>query len=133
MQIDPYLKTHHMGVGCDNCGSKNFPGIRYKCTVCKNYDLCEKCAAQLHLGDKKFHDHALLKIPYPYFDRSVIGSQFYGDHGIFCIKHVQDGRAAICGTCTTCGEFTGSLENKYCNDCSEKFYACAICGKSVFQ
>lgn len=34
-------------------------GIRYKCAICENFDLCEKCESK---GD---HPHPLLKIRVP--------------------------------------------------------------------
>jgi len=33
----------HYGVSCDGCEQKPLSGARYKCLVCDNYDLCEKC------------------------------------------------------------------------------------------
>jgi len=58
---DPNSRPIHHGVVCDGCGSQNFSGIRYKCSVCPNYDLCESCET------KKLHDgtHQLLKIARP--------------------------------------------------------------------
>ena len=54
------LITHYR-VKCDGC--KKFPieGIRYKCTICKNFDYCEECEKKyaLELG------HPLLKIRKP--------------------------------------------------------------------
>jgi len=51
----------HDGVTCDGC--KQFPivGARFKCTVCHDYDLCEKCEA------KGAHDasHPLVKMIKP--------------------------------------------------------------------
>lgn len=33
----------HNGVTCDGCRVKDFPGIRYTCQTCYNYDLCPSC------------------------------------------------------------------------------------------
>ena len=37
----------HENVACDGCGIAPIVGIRYKCTVRKNYDLCAKCEDRL--------------------------------------------------------------------------------------
>jgi len=49
----------HEGVACDGCGVSPIVGIRYKCSVRKNYDLCAKCEDRLE------HEHAFLKITQP--------------------------------------------------------------------
>lgn len=51
----------HCRVKCDGC--KKFPieGIRYKCTICKNFDYCEECEKKYALE----HGHPLLKIRKP--------------------------------------------------------------------
>ena len=38
-----FSKGRHVGFVCDRCGDTDFFGIRYKCTVCHDFDLCEKC------------------------------------------------------------------------------------------
>jgi len=49
----------HTNVKCDKCGIVPIVGIRYKCSVCEDYDLCEQC-------ERKFgHEHATLKIRHP--------------------------------------------------------------------
>lgn len=46
----------HAGVTCDSCGVTPIQGIRYKCSVCADYDHCEKCEAE------RTHPHPFLKI-----------------------------------------------------------------------
>ncbi|KAI2490581.1 NBR1-like protein [Fragilaria crotonensis] len=33
----------HTGTSCDSCGSQNFPGSRFKCQTCSDFDLCQSC------------------------------------------------------------------------------------------
>lgn len=49
----------HPGVACDGCGVHPIIGIRYKCSVCKNFDYCEVCE------DRQAHDHPFIKIVKP--------------------------------------------------------------------
>jgi len=49
-------KPIHHGVTCDVCNVKPIVGVRYKCSVTEDYDMCEKCEA---VAD---HPYPLLKI-----------------------------------------------------------------------
>eukprot|EP00518_Triparma_eleuthera_P011236 CAMPEP_0182487300 /NCGR_PEP_ID=MMETSP1319-20130603/47833_1 /TAXON_ID=172717 /ORGANISM="Bolidomonas pacifica, Strain RCC208" /LENGTH=612 /DNA_ID=CAMNT_0024689417 /DNA_START=44 /DNA_END=1883 /DNA_ORIENTATION=- len=51
----------HDRVSCDSCGASPIQGVRYKCAVCSNYDLCSFCE------DACVHDetHVFLKIRHP--------------------------------------------------------------------
>lgn len=51
-----YPNEVHERVACDGCGVHPIVGVRYKCSVCKNFDFCEKCE------ESKDHPHAFLKI-----------------------------------------------------------------------
>jgi hypothetical protein len=52
-------KPVHTGVTCDVCGTNPIVGIRYKCSVREDYDLCESCEASTP------QDYPLLKIYQP--------------------------------------------------------------------
>lgn len=50
---------------CDVCGCNPIVGVRYKCSVCPNYDLCLKCT-QTNPNQKGHRDtHALTPIKQP--------------------------------------------------------------------
>lgn len=72
----------HEGVTCDGCQG-GIAGIRYKCSVCFDYDLCEACEAK----GAAVHDlsHPLLKIatpvPRPRRGRCHEGSRGWGRWG----------------------------------------------------
>jgi len=52
-------KHIHKNVACDGCGVSPIVGIRYKCSVLKNFDFCANCEA------RRDHDHPFLKIVRP--------------------------------------------------------------------
>ena len=56
-------KATHVGVKCNGCGVTPIVGVRYKCAVCQDFDLCEKCEA----SSKTKHDarHKMLRIYKP--------------------------------------------------------------------
>lgn len=64
----------HHGITCDSCQVSPIQGVRYKCCVCNNYDLCSDCES---LG-KHDSSHPLLKILRP-VDRCA-NSPYYGLH-----------------------------------------------------
>ncbi|EEQ99491.1 hypothetical protein Pmar_PMAR025881 [Perkinsus marinus ATCC 50983] len=43
------------GIECDLCGELPIVGPRYKCTICPDYDLCEKCYG--FTSPSKSHEH----------------------------------------------------------------------------
>ena len=49
----------HQYIHCDGCGMNPLCGIRYKCTICHDYDLCERCEDSLN------HPHPLIKLRVP--------------------------------------------------------------------
>ncbi|KAL9110586.1 MAG: hypothetical protein Q9227_004944 [Pyrenula ochraceoflavens] len=54
----------HRGVQCNGCGRMPIRGIRYRCSNCSDYDLCETCEAmQVHTRTHVFYK---LRIPTPW-------------------------------------------------------------------
>lgn len=53
------VSVEHSGVTCDECGMSPIKGIRYKCTVREDFDLCENCEA------KRVQPYAMIKITDP--------------------------------------------------------------------
>lgn len=51
--------TVHHQVTCDGCKASPIQGIRYKCSVCADFDFCDKCEAE------RQHGHPFLKIRKP--------------------------------------------------------------------
>jgi peptidoglycan hydrolase-like protein with peptidoglycan-binding domain len=66
-------QTLHEGITCDGCQQSPISGVRYKCRVCPDYDLCSSCEA------KNTHppDHPLIKFKVP---RSHRRGQWGGCH-----------------------------------------------------
>ncbi len=59
---DPTPRAVHLDVNCDLCGIKPIVGLRYKCTVCVDFDLCVTCeATRTHPKS-----HSLLKMRLPF-------------------------------------------------------------------
>ena len=54
-RVDDYEWSY---VRCDGCKKAPIVGQRYRCTICKNYDLCSAC-------EKKGHEHPLVLEPQP--------------------------------------------------------------------
>jgi len=51
----------HEGVTCDMCNTSPIVGIRYKCTVCDNYDMCQTCESY----GQHPSEHPLIKMRQP--------------------------------------------------------------------
>ena len=63
-QICSAPKVVHQGAACNGCKSYPIVGIRYKCSVCPDLDLCEGCEAKTN------HSHPFLKVKDPKYQLS---------------------------------------------------------------
>ena len=59
-QSPEQTKAVHENVYCDGCNYGPIIGLRYKCSVCKNFDYCGNC--KKHIG----HEHEFLPISQPF-------------------------------------------------------------------
>jgi len=53
------MSGKHEGVTCDGCGIANFIGIRHKCMVCFDYDLCHTCRTNRVTTKEHVDSHAM--------------------------------------------------------------------------
>ena len=58
--INKSNKEIHTGIKCQKCFTEPIIGNRYKCSVCKNYNLCEKCENEN--CESMEHPHIFLKL-----------------------------------------------------------------------
>ena len=81
-----YANELHTNVRCNHCSVEPVRGLRFKCDICYNYDLCLKCMEQ------RVHDqtHPLLAIGKNYFTeipisdielKDELGRGGFGKHG----------------------------------------------------
>eukprot|EP01043_Picozoa_sp_COSAG02_P022014 COSAG02_NODE_1131_length_14392_cov_8.946061_9_plen_185_part_00 len=49
--LDPTKYGAHTSIVCDGCASDPIIGYRWKCTVCKNHDLCDVCYGKFQEGE----------------------------------------------------------------------------------
>ena len=64
----------HINVQCDGCRKKPIVGVRFKCNICYDYDLCEPCVAR-----GTHSQHSFMKIldsKYSYADGKKSKIQF---------------------------------------------------------
>jgi len=54
-------------VSCKGCEAPEIQGIRYKCSICSDFDFCEHCEDKLALA----HNHPFLKIRIPFPEKDI--------------------------------------------------------------
>ena len=45
--FNPGIRERNHSVKCTSCQNENFPGIRFKCAVCQNCEVCERCMGRM--------------------------------------------------------------------------------------
>lgn len=55
----------HPGVSCDGCGKLTIFGVRWKCLVCENHDLCNDCHSSGRCTKGHAVNHRVLRLDNP--------------------------------------------------------------------
>jgi len=95
----------HDGVSCDVCRMFPIRGMRYKCCVCPNFDLCEKCES----SNTHNPNHPMLKIRPPVPD---VQNEFH--EGVACDECNQQPIKGIRYKCSVCANYD------LCSTCEAK-------------
>merc|ERR1712168_156649 len=85
------MTSRHEAVSCDNCLQTNFEGIRFKCLICFDYDLCERCHTNGATTQRHLSSHPMQCI----LTRSDTDMLYRGEHSL-----IQDAF-----TCPHCGVY----------------------------
>jgi hypothetical protein len=116
----------HEGVRCDSCGTMPILGVRHKCTVCEDYDLCGNCFA------KKDHDpsHIFLCIRRPGHLNPAHVPCLYPEG--WRSTSVFRGNTHVGIRCSHCGLFPVVGVRYRCENCPD-YNLCEKCGKEGDQ
>jgi len=70
LSLKAHSENHDMlihNVSCKGCEAPQIQGIRYKCSICSDFDFCEHCEDKLALT----HNHPFLKIRIPFPEKDI--------------------------------------------------------------
>jgi hypothetical protein len=70
----------HIGIKCEKCFENPIIGYRYKCSVCNNYNLCQKCKESNQFLE--YHSHYFIKIKKVYKESNNINNDFMKNNNI---------------------------------------------------
>lgn len=126
----PTSGTVHKGVFCDCCQANNINGVRYKCSVCPDFDLCGSCVeANERNPEQRIHprDHLFLRIAEP------VNSNHYRTPGYLLNRSTWVHTGLSCGGCRSSPivgyrYFCTACAESYCESCEVLGKACGSAG-----
>ncbi|XP_046643506.1 E3 ubiquitin-protein ligase KCMF1-like isoform X2 [Daphnia pulicaria] len=112
--------SRHEGVSCDSCIKGNFRGLRFKCLICYDYDLCATCYEAGATNTRHTADHPMQCI----LTRSDYDT-FYGGESISS----DTPQSFSCPYCGKLGYTETGLYDHVTSDHTETPYevVCPIC------
>lgn len=125
------MTSSHEGVSCDPCKKNNFRGLRYKCLICYDYDLCSACYEAGLTSSRHTVNHPV---------QCIIARNdydlFYSGESVSS-EQPQSLTCPLCGTLgfteTTLLEHVTSEHASSDNDESSAGVVCPICGVEANQ
>lgn len=72
------ISAIHSNIKCELCSHQPIIGIRYKCAVCPNYNLCEECEEKNY--ETKAHPHDFIRIRDPRNDQIQMNGRYFSDN-----------------------------------------------------
>lgn len=125
------MTSNHDGVSCDSCRKNNFRGLRYKCLICYDYDLCSTCYESGVTSSRHTINHPM---------QCIIARN---DYELFYSGESVSSEQPVSLTCPLCGNlgFTEStllehVTSEHANSDSDESSAgvvCPICGVETNQ
>lgn len=125
------MTSNHEGVSCDSCRKNNFRGLRYKCLLCYDYDLCSACYESGSTSSRHIVNHPM---------QCIIARN---DYELFYSGESISSEQPQSLTCPLCGSlgFTESsllehVTNEHANSDNDESSAgvvCPICGVETNQ
>lgn len=58
-----FASEKHSNVSCDACEMDTIHGLRFKCEICFDYDLCKRCFSSNKISKSHANNHPMVVIP----------------------------------------------------------------------
>ncbi|XP_019864411.1 PREDICTED: E3 ubiquitin-protein ligase KCMF1-like isoform X2 [Amphimedon queenslandica] len=115
--------SKHSGISCDSCGKSAFPGKRYKCLTCYDFDLCQDCYEGGETGTSQHNtDHPMQVIL-----TKVEADIFYGGES----HSVEQPQSFTCPLCGEVGfsdsEFRDHVTRQHADSSNVQEVICPVC------
>lgn len=125
------MTSNHEGVSCDLCRKSNFRGLRYKCLICYDYDLCPTCYESGLTSSRHTNCHPV---------QCIVARN---DYDLFYAGESTSSEQPLSFTCPLCGSLGFSestllehVTNEHANSDNGESSAgvvCPICGVETNQ
>ena len=82
------VSSIHSNIKCELCFQQPIVGIRYKCSICPNYNLCEACEEKNY--ELKTHPHDFIRMRDPAVEKPKVIQQNIPQNGEYQLLQPED-------------------------------------------